>query len=147
MIIKYLNPSGCNQVYSFTAEDLVDQGEIGRGAYGTVNKMYHEASGTIMAVKVTFSNPNGNLKKPNLNSNFYMQRIRSTVDEKEQSQLLMDLQVVMKSNDCPFIVKFYGALFKEVCVCHHLIKHFYKFAFSDAGRLLDLHGADVNILG
>jgi hypothetical protein len=43
-----------------------------------------------------------------------LQRIRSTVDEKEQKQLLMDLDVVMRSNDCPYIVKFYGALFKEV---------------------------------
>jgi mitogen-activated protein kinase kinase 4 len=43
------------QVYDFTSDDLVDQGEIGRGAYGTVNKMYHEQSGTVMAVKVMFS--------------------------------------------------------------------------------------------
>lgn len=45
---------------------------------------------------------------------FSKQRIRSTVDEKEQKELLMDLDVVMRSNDCPFIVQFYGALFKEV---------------------------------
>lgn len=45
-----------------------------------------------------------------------VKRIRSTVDEKEQKQLLMDLEVVMKSNDCPYIVQFYGALFKEVSV-------------------------------
>jgi len=37
------------------------------------------------------------------------------VDEREQKQLLMDLEVVMKSNECPCIVQFYGALFKEVC--------------------------------
>lgn len=43
-----------------------------------------------------------------------LQRIRSTVDEKEQKELLMDLEVVMKSNDCPYIVQFYGAIFKEV---------------------------------
>ena len=36
------------------------------------------------------------------------------MDEKEQKQLLMDLDVVMRSNDCQFIVRFYGALFKEV---------------------------------
>lgn len=35
------------------------------------------------------------------------------MDEKEQKQLLMDLEVVMKSNECPCIVQFYGALFKE----------------------------------
>lgn len=45
---------------------------------------------------------------------FPFQRIRSTVDEKEQKQLLMDLDVVMRSSDCKYIVKFYGALFTEV---------------------------------
>ncbi|GIY29732.1 hypothetical protein CEXT_556691 [Caerostris extrusa] len=33
--------------------------------------------------------------------------VRSTVDEKEQKQLLMDLEVVMKSNDCIYIVQFF----------------------------------------
>uniref|UniRef100_A0A8B9QCH8 Protein kinase domain-containing protein n=1 Tax=Apteryx owenii TaxID=8824 RepID=A0A8B9QCH8_APTOW len=33
-------------------EDLKDLGEIGRGAYGSVNKMVHKPSGQIMAVKV-----------------------------------------------------------------------------------------------
>ncbi|MED6251772.1 Dual specificity mitogen-activated protein kinase kinase 4 [Ataeniobius toweri] len=75
----------------FTAEDLRDLGEIGRGAYGSVSKMVHKPTGQIMAVK----------------------RIRSTVDEKEQKQLLMDLDVVMRSSDCPYIVQFYGALFRE----------------------------------
>lgn len=43
----------CHQEYDFTAEDLRDLGEIGRGNYGTVNKMYHQKSNTQMAVKVT----------------------------------------------------------------------------------------------
>lgn len=59
--------------------------------------MVHRRSGTVIAVK----------------------RIRSTVDEKEQKQLLMDLDVVMKSNECVYIVQFYGALFKEVRVKMH----------------------------
>lgn len=44
----------------------------------------------------------------------FLQRIRSTVEEREQKQLLMDLDVVMRSNSCSYIVQFYGALFKEV---------------------------------
>ncbi|KAK8736155.1 hypothetical protein OTU49_004849 [Cherax quadricarinatus] len=36
----------------FTADDLRDLGEIGRGGFGTVNKMVHRKSNTIMAVKV-----------------------------------------------------------------------------------------------
>ncbi|KAI1884253.1 hypothetical protein AGOR_G00224540 [Albula goreensis] len=97
----------------FTAEDLKDLGEIGRGAYGSVNKMVHKPSGQIMAVK----------------------RIRSTVDEKEQKQLLMDLDVVMRSSDCPYIVQFYGALFREgdCWICMELMStsfdKFYKYVY------------------
>lgn len=41
------------QIYDFTSEDLQDTGEIGRGAFGTVNKMIHRKSNTVMAVKVS----------------------------------------------------------------------------------------------
>ncbi|MGH0134505.1 UNVERIFIED_CONTAM: hypothetical protein FKN15_056930 [Acipenser sinensis] len=101
------------QHWDFTAEDLKDLGEIGRGAYGSVNKMVHKPSGQIMAVK----------------------RIRSTVDEKEQKQLLMDLDVVMRSSDCPYIVQFYGALFREgdCWICMELMStsfdKFYKYVY------------------
>ena len=56
------------------------------------------------------------MAKFSLSSITFLQRIHSTVDEKEQKQLLMDLEVVMKSSECPYIVKFYGALFTEVCL-------------------------------
>lgn len=87
-----------------------------------------------------------------------VQRIRSTVDEREQKQLLMDLDVVMRSSDCPYIVQFYGALFREVrlfvCFPSHvfresLSKHintcFVQLFFS-LGGLLDMHGAHVHLL-
>jgi mitogen-activated protein kinase kinase 4 len=66
-----------------------------------------------------------------------VKRIRSTVDEKEQKQLLMDLDVVMNSNDCPYIVMFYGAIFKEgdCWICMELMDtstdRFYKFIYDD----------------
>jgi hypothetical protein len=44
------------QVYDFTSDDLQDLGEIGRGAFGTVNKMVHRRSSTVMAVKVGLKN-------------------------------------------------------------------------------------------
>lgn len=102
---------GPNEQYDFTADDLQDLGEIGRGAFGAVNKMIFRRLDRVMAVK----------------------RIRSTVDEREQRQLLMDLEVVMQSNDCNFIVQFYGALFKEgdCWICMELmdtsLDKFYKF--------------------
>lgn len=100
-----------NEQYDFTSEDLQDLGEIGRGGFGTVNKMIYRRGDKVMAVK----------------------RIRSTVDEREQRQLLMDLEVIMKSNDCNYIVQFYGALFKEgdCWICMELmdtsLDKFYKF--------------------
>nr|KAG5713753.1 hypothetical protein BaRGS_024380 [Batillaria attramentaria] len=104
-----------DMMYDFTADDMEDLGEIGRGNYGTVNKMLHKKSNTVMAVK----------------------RIRSTVEEREQKQLLMDLDVVMRSNNCPYIVQFYGALFKEgdCWICMELmdtsLDKFYKFVYGE----------------
>lgn len=43
-----------DMVYDFTSEDLQDLGEIGRGGFGTVNKMIHRISNTVMAVKVFY---------------------------------------------------------------------------------------------
>lgn len=43
-----------------------------------------------------------------------LQRIRATVNSQEQKRLLMDLDVSMRTVDCPFTVTFYGALFREV---------------------------------
>uniref|UniRef100_A0A8D3AQR3 mitogen-activated protein kinase kinase n=1 Tax=Scophthalmus maximus TaxID=52904 RepID=A0A8D3AQR3_SCOMX len=108
------------QHWDFTAEDLKDLGEIGRGAYGSVNKMVHKPSNQIMAVK----------------------RIRSTVDEKEQKQLLMDLDVVVRSSDCPYIVQFYGALFREgdCWICMELmaisLDKFYKFVYCSLDEVI-----------
>uniref|UniRef100_A0A2K5HR53 mitogen-activated protein kinase kinase n=1 Tax=Colobus angolensis palliatus TaxID=336983 RepID=A0A2K5HR53_COLAP len=89
------------QHWDFTAEDLKNLGEIGQGAYGSVNKMVH---------------------KP--------------MDEKEQKQLLMDLDEVIWSSDCPYIVQFYGALFREgdCLICMELMStsfdKFYKYVYS-----------------
>lgn len=106
-----ITPKEC---YFFTAEDLKEIEEIGRGNHGAVSRMIHIPSQKIMAVK----------------------RIRSTIDEREQKQLLMDLDVVMRSNDCPYIVQFYGALFKEgdcwICmeVMDSSLDKFYKFIYN-----------------
>ena len=74
------------------ADDLEPIVELGRGAYGVVEKMRHVPSEQIMAVK----------------------RIRATVNSQEQKRLLMDLDISMRTVDCPFTVTFYGALFREV---------------------------------
>ncbi|XP_066560511.1 dual specificity mitogen-activated protein kinase kinase 6 isoform X1 [Amia ocellicauda] len=92
------------------ADDLEQIGELGRGAYGVVDKMRHVPSGLIMAVK----------------------RIRATVNTQEQKRLLMDLDISMRTVDCFYTVTFYGALFREgdVWICMELmdtsLDKFYK---------------------
>lgn len=79
------------------ADDLEVISELGRGAYGVVEKMKHRSSGTILAVK----------------------RIPATDNSIEQKRVLMDLDISMRSANCPFTVQFYGALFREgdVWIC------------------------------
>ncbi|TRY80211.1 hypothetical protein DNTS_032302 [Danionella cerebrum] len=92
------------------ADDLEQITELGRGAYGVVDKMRHVPSGVIMAVK----------------------RIRATVNTQEQKRLLMDLDISMRTVDCFYTVTFYGALFREgdVWICMELmdtsLDKFYK---------------------
>ncbi|TFK05864.1 beta-1,4-galactosyltransferase 3-like [Platysternon megacephalum] len=78
--------------FEVKADDLEPISELGRGAYGVVEKMRHMPSAQIMAVK----------------------RIRATVNSQEQKRLLMDLDISMRTVDCHFTVTFYGALFREV---------------------------------
>ncbi|XP_065660099.1 dual specificity mitogen-activated protein kinase kinase 4 isoform X2 [Hydra vulgaris] len=80
-----------DEIYQYTALDLIDLGEIGRGNFGTVNKMRHRESKTEMAVK----------------------RIRATIDKDEQRHLLKELDIIMNTTDCIYIVQFYGAIFIE----------------------------------
>lgn len=99
-----------NQNFEVKADDLEPIVELGRGAYGVVEKMRHVPSGQIMAVK----------------------RIRATVNSQEQKRLLMDLDISMRTVDCLFTVTFYGALFREgdVWICMELmdtsLDKFYK---------------------
>lgn len=83
--------------FEVEADDLQKICDLGRGAYGIVEKMRHVPSGTVMAVK----------------------RIAATVNTQEQKRLLMDLDISMRSSDCPYTVQFYGAMFREgdVWIC------------------------------
>ncbi len=41
-----------DRIFEVEADDLETLGRLGQGAYGTVDKMRHRLTGTIMAVKV-----------------------------------------------------------------------------------------------
>jgi len=84
-------------IFEIQADDLEVICELGRGAYGVVEKMKHKQTDTILAVK----------------------RITATVNTVEQRRLLMDLDISMRSSDCDFTVHFFGAMFREgdVWIC------------------------------
>ena len=71
-------------------KDLVNLNELGRGAYGVVEKLNHTQTDTVLAVK----------------------RIRATENEIETERLLRDLDII-KNSHCPYIVNFYAAIFGE----------------------------------
>lgn len=104
-----------DNTFEVEADDLEKISDLGRGAYGVVEKMRHRKTGTVMAVK----------------------RITATVNTLEQKRLLMDLDISMRSSDCNYTVHFYGALFREgdVWICMEVMEcsldKFYPIVFEN----------------
>lgn len=94
------------QVVQAHPTDVELKEELGSGTCGQVYNAYHKKTGQTMAVKVMHWSGNSEDKK----------------------RILMDLDVVSKSLDCPFIVRCFGTFITEVTVldgsinCH--VTHF-----------------------
>merc|ERR1719419_928668 len=93
--------------------------------------MKHKQTETILAVK----------------------RITATVNSVEQRRMLMDLDISMRSSDCPFTVHFYGAMFRDgdVMICMEVmdisLDKFYMRAFARQGIPPDQRPIPEAILG
>ncbi|TMS23297.1 Dual specificity mitogen-activated protein kinase kinase 7 [Larimichthys crocea] len=68
--------------------DLISEGEIGSGTCGQVFKVRFKKTDHVIAVK----------------------QMRRTGNKDENKRILMDLDVVLKSHDCPYIIQCYGAI-------------------------------------
>ncbi|XP_041368873.1 dual specificity mitogen-activated protein kinase kinase 7-like isoform X2 [Gigantopelta aegis] len=81
--------------------DLESQGELGHGTCGQVIKMKHKGTGYLMAVK----------------------QMRRSGNKEENKRIIMDLDVVLKSHDCPYIVQCIGTFItsSEVWICMELM--------------------------
>ncbi|XP_043209367.1 dual specificity mitogen-activated protein kinase kinase 6-like [Amphibalanus amphitrite] len=96
------------------AADMDVLENLGRGAYGTVDRMRHRPTSTVMAVK----------------------RIPATLNSDETKRTLMDLDISMRTLDCDYTVQFYGALFQEgdVWICMEVmdisLDKFYQKVFA-----------------
>ncbi|KAI8976855.1 kinase-like domain-containing protein [Pilobolus umbonatus] len=99
--------------FTIKMDDLILQEELGKGQYGTVQKVKHRVTNVTMAMK----------------------EIRLELDETKLHQILMELDILHKSSG-KYIVEFYGAFFIESCV-------YYCMEFMDAGSLDKLYGSGV----
>lgn len=87
--------------YNSSIKDLEQLGELGSGTCGHVVKMLHKPSSAVIAVK---------------------QMRRSGISE-ENKRILMDLDVVLRSHDCPYIVRCLGCFITDadVWICMELM--------------------------
>uniref|UniRef100_H2ZIH3 mitogen-activated protein kinase kinase n=1 Tax=Ciona savignyi TaxID=51511 RepID=H2ZIH3_CIOSA len=83
-----------SMVYQASVEQFDNLGQIGSGTCGQVYKMRYQPTRHVMAVK----------------------QMHRSGNREESKRILMDLDIVQKSHDCPYIVKCYGTFVTEVNV-------------------------------
>ncbi|KAJ8927807.1 hypothetical protein NQ314_019689, partial [Rhamnusium bicolor] len=88
-------------VYKTDIKDMEDLEELGNGTCGHVVKMRHKPSGNIIAVK----------------------QMRRSGNPDENKRIIMDIEVVLKSHDCNYIVQCLGCFIteSEVWICMELM--------------------------
>ncbi|BGP16732.1 hypothetical protein JCM10213_009149 [Rhodosporidiobolus nylandii] len=87
--------------------------ELGKGNYGTVQKVVHRPTGVTMALK----------------------EIRLELDDSKLKTIITELDILHRATS-PYIIDFYGAFFIESCV-------YYCMEFMDAGSLDFFAGCDI----
>ncbi|CAD5220025.1 unnamed protein product [Bursaphelenchus xylophilus] len=106
---------------SVTSNDLVEEAVIGQGNYGgIVTRMFHRQTGNVMAVK----------------------RVRANgINADEREKMLRELKIIIEVQNCPDIVRFYGALFQDgdCWICMELLDcsldKFYKEVYKNNEKL------------
>ncbi|XP_063373713.1 dual specificity mitogen-activated protein kinase kinase 7-like isoform X1 [Cydia amplana] len=90
-----------NVQYRSNVDDLIQLGELGSGTCGHVVKMMHKPSGAVIAVK----------------------QMRRSGNSEETKRILMDLDVVLGSHDCQYIVRCLGCFVTDadVWICMELM--------------------------
>ncbi|KAJ9106844.1 MAP kinase kinase Wis1 [Naganishia cerealis] len=101
------------QSYQINKDALELQEELGKGNYGSVQKVYHKPTKVVMAMK----------------------EIRLELDESKLNGIIMELDILHRAV-APEIVEFYGAFTIESCV-------YYCMEYMDAGSLDRMHGDGI----
>ncbi|VDO28797.1 unnamed protein product [Onchocerca flexuosa] len=87
--------------YKAQLSDIVDVKELGRGSFGVVRKARFKQTKTLMAVKI----------------------IPITGNAENNKRTVMDMDVIIRSHNCPNIVRCYGCFVfeSEVRICMELM--------------------------
>lgn len=93
------------QSYKINMQELELEEELGKGQYGTVQRVFHKPTKVVMAMK----------------------EIHLELDQSKLNGILMELDILHRAV-APEIVEFYGAFFIESCV-------YYCMEYMDAGSL------------
>lgn len=115
--------------YFSSIHDLEHLGELGFGSCGHVVKMRHPPSNAIIAVKVQIRiDKNLHFSQSSACPNVIfmvspLQQMRRSGNREENKRITMDLEVVLKSHDCPYIVQCLGCFVTEsdVWICMELM--------------------------
>ncbi|KAK8850437.1 hypothetical protein IAR55_004355 [Kwoniella newhampshirensis] len=101
------------QSFKINMDEIEVEGELGKGNYGSVHKVFHRPTGVMMAMK----------------------EIRLELDESKLNGIIMELDILHRAK-APEIVEFFGAFTIESCV-------YYCMEYMDAGSLDTLTGGGV----
>lgn len=122
------------QSFKINMNEMVLEEELGRGNYGTVQRVYHRPTKVVMAMKVRDHSMAGNRRSAD-KSFRSSQEIRLELDQSKLNAIIMELDILHRAV-APEIVEFYGAFLIESCV-------YYCMEYMDAGSLDNLHGNGV----
>ncbi|XP_037036933.1 dual specificity mitogen-activated protein kinase kinase hemipterous-like isoform X1 [Bradysia coprophila] len=100
-------------------KDLEHLGELGNGTSGHVVQMRHKQTGRVIAVK----------------------QMRRTGNHEETKRIIMDIDVVLKSHDCPYIVECLGCFITEmdVWICMELMATCFDKLLKKSNRPVPEH--------
>jgi mitogen-activated protein kinase kinase len=111
--------------FQINMDEIEVLGELGRGNYGSVQKVFHRPTNVEMAMKV--GDPDSLCQRST-----DVQEIRLELDESKLNGIIMELDILHRAR-APEIVEFYGAFTIESCV-------YYCMEYMDAGSLDTLTG-------